>query len=323
MDQFLTLKNSASLNPTDFQTNLLQLIDSLETPDFKSSMDPIKFLFNVSFIDDERDLLIIAIDKKKKIITLKIKKRTEDEDSEDHDEDKKSLVYNASDLSEIKDLIKLLNSIVVYIKKSFYDKELSVEKLVYEEGFNPLNNYQEMYKGFNDIFPINPVYEKTEDSTNQDQLEIFTGNSEETLSYPQLIIIEYEKPFETINQNIYQRIFLINDKPNTTVYESLASTDLDIQISYNKEFDALYIESVNGKRDGDKGWWEYYKNGKIGKTSVDKEKLEEGDVLELRLAESKGGCGGAGGRELIDLITLLNKGKHYLSGFGRTPWYMI
>lgn len=324
MDQFLISKDITSLNSIDLRANLLQLIDSLGTSDFKPGEDPLKLLFNVSFIDDERDLVIIAIDKKNKIITLKIRKRTEDEDSEDDEDDKKGLVYNTYDLSEIKDLIKTLNSIFVYIKNSFYDKELNVEKVVYEEGFNPLNEYQEFYKGFNDIFSINSFYEKTEDSTDQDQLEILTGNSEEILSYPRLIVIEYEKPFETLNQNIYQRIFLINRKAGTNVYESLFSLGLDIKASYREEFDSVYIDSINGIKDGEEGrYWEFYVNGEIGKTSVDKQKLEEDDIVEWRLAESRSGCGGAGGRELIDLITVLNKGKHYLSGLGRTPPYLI
>jgi hypothetical protein len=324
MEQFL-LEGEPSLSLMGLDENLARLIDSLETLDSKLSESPLNSLFNISLVDDDEKSIILILDKEKKLVRLKIKRKTKDEGSEpeekDSDEGNDSVLsYDISNPIQLKNLIETISAITKYAE-ILYKSEPNLDEIVYQKKFNPLNDL-ELHDSY--IVPIDLIHEKIENPVYQEQ--VVDGNLPDYLN-PQVIVIEYDKPFRTIDQNIYQRVFLINKKPDMSIYDSLFSSGLDIKASYSEEFDSVYVDSINGIKDGQDGrYWEFYVNGEIGKTSVDKQRLEEDDVVEWRLAESRGGCGGAGGRELIDLITIMNKGGKYHpigSNLRKIPWYII
>lgn len=325
MEQFLP-EGESSLNLMSPDENLARLIDSLETLNSKLSENTLNSLFNISLVDDDEKSIILILDKEKKLVRLKIKRKTKDEDSKPEEKDPEEeddlvLSYDISNLIELKDLIKILSAITKYTE-ILYELEPNIDEIVYQKKFNPLNEYLELHDSY--IVPIDLIHDKIENPVYQERIAVDENLTE--YASPQVIVIEYDKPFKTIDQDIYQKVFLINKKPNTSVYDSLFSSGLDIKASYSEEFDSVYVDSINGRRDGEDGlFWEYYVNGEIGKTSVDKQKLEEDDVVEWRLAESRGGCGGAGGKELIDLITVMNRGGKYnpIGNFGKVPWYII
>jgi len=197
-----------------------------------------------------------------------------------------------------------------------YEEENQNKNELYEDKFNPLNRYQHE----SILAPINLVEGEIKEKNYQEEVILYSEMPEIA---PKVVIIEYETPLEAMNQDVYQRVFLRNNIPGITLYDSLFSSGLNIKTSYSERFDSVYVESINEVKDGDKNrFWEFYVNGQIGTTSVDKQILDEGDIVEWRLTEeTKGGCGGSL-RELMDLPTLLTPGNYHRKQIGRTPWYI-
>jgi len=117
-------------------------------------------------------------------------------------------------------------------------------------------------------------------------------------SQPGLLNIEYETP-ELINgQRTYQRMVLEADAEGETVYDmtmrKLVEVGIEVSASYDFDFDTMIFTSINQKKEGTAGNFnEFYLNGEIGESAVDKQKLKKGDVIEWRYAEeSDGSCGG-------------------------------
>ncbi len=118
-------------------------------------------------------------------------------------------------------------------------------------------------------------------------------------------IVEYESPLimkESHGQYVFEQIYIKNTaKSGVNAYDLTlqAMKDIDVEAEYSPEFNAMYIKRIDGIADGTDGkWWEYYivdrsGNAKIGKDSIDKVVLKEGETIEWRLAsEEPGGCGG-------------------------------
>ncbi|MCK5413216.1 MAG: DUF4430 domain-containing protein [Candidatus Pacebacteria bacterium] len=82
-------------------------------------------------------------------------------------------------------------------------------------------------------------------------------------------------------ENIYE---LNNISSELTVFDiTKENTDLE----YNNNYDfGVFIESVNGIKNGDEGmYWQYYINDKLGDVAADKKNLEDEDVVEWRFED--------------------------------------
>ncbi len=92
---------------------------------------------------------------------------------------------------------------------------------------------------------------------------------------------------------------VIENTGNNTVYNSIVSTavtqSLNVEIKNYETWGGggLYVESINGVRNGKGGYfWEFIVNGKIPDASIDKFQLHSGDLIEWRLLKKQNsGCG--------------------------------
>ena len=89
-------------------------------------------------------------------------------------------------------------------------------------------------------------------------------------------------------KELYTRI-----EAEKTLLSYLFFKGLDIKLSYDSQFDCMYVESINGIRDGKDGYfWEFFINGEIGKMSIDKQTIKPDDKIEWKLQnEERGICG--------------------------------
>jgi len=295
----------------------LDFIDIQNLNSFEKIDPALKELFSIPIhVNLEKIKSILMIHNKgKNVVKLNFRKNTKEIQVK-----KTSKVYSikrkdGKNLILVYDLDEDENSgsRVVYVEV-LYEDGPQKENEIYR--FNSSNGYRQESV----LAPINIIEGNIKEKNKQETL--FYSNEPE--KSPNVVVIEYETPLKAINQEVYQRVFLKNDAPNNTLYDSLFSSGLDIKTSYNEEFDCTYVDSINGVRDGDKNrFWEFYVNGKIGTTSVDKQKLDEGDIVEWRLAEEKpGGCGGGYLKEVTDLATLLIPGNYQRKNFSNTPWYI-
>jgi len=299
--------------PLDFIN--LQNLNSFE------KIDPaLKELFSIPISKDlEKIKSIIMIQNKgKNIVKLKFGKKPKNLRLK-----KSSKVYSIKN-KDGKNLILVYDlnedehsgTKMIYLEV-LYEGEAQNENGLYEDKSNALKRYQNE----SILAPMNLIEGEIKEKNYQDELLVYSDTLEKT---PKVVIIEYEKPLKAMTQEVYQRVFIRNDASGNTLYDSLFSSGLDIKTSYSEQFDSVYVNSINGVRDGDKNrFWEFYVNGRIGTTSVDKQKLNEGDIIEWRLAEEKpGGCGGGSLREFTDLATLLMPGNYHRKYIGKTPWYI-
>jgi hypothetical protein len=115
-----------------------------------------------------------------------------------------------------------------------------------------------------------------------------------------MVKVEYSDPVFMNNQRTYQRIFMKNDKNDSSVYDftmgRAGSAGLETKVRRDERFDTFYFESMNGVRDGqNKAYWEVWVNGNIVEEALDKKEVKKGDVVEWRLAnERESFCGGGG-----------------------------
>lgn len=73
----------------------------------------------------------------------------------------------------------------------------------------------------------------------------------------------------------------------TTVFDILkeasSSNNLEMKYDDKKYSFGVYIESIDGIKDGSGGkYWQYYVNGALGDVAADKKILKEGDKVEWR-----------------------------------------
>lgn len=249
-------------------------IQNLESFD---KIDPIlKELFNIPVSQDLKKVksIIMIKDKGKNIARLRFGKNL-----------KKLHLRKSARLYTIRKEGK--NFILIY--DSDDDKE-SGTKMTYVEILYDEESNESYEDRFNPLEHLN-FYESTYmQDIEHHQEEIILQEIPEIL--PKIIIIDYDIPLKIANQDIYQRIFLRNEVSGKTLYDSLF--DLNVKTSYSEKYDSIYVESINGVKNGDNDrYWEFYVNGRIGTTSVDKQILDKGDIIEWRLTEEKkGGCGG-------------------------------
>lgn len=298
----------------------LEFIDVQGLNSFEKIDPVLKELFSIPISKDVEKIksIIMIQNKGKDVIKLKfrkkpknlqLKKSTKVYSIKNKDGKKLLLVY---DLDEDKD-----SGIKMIYVEILYEEEAQDKNELYEDKFNPLNIYQHE----SILAPMNVVEGEIKEKNYQEELLLYSDTLEKA---PKVVIIEYETPMRAMNQDVYQRVFLRNDTPSNTLYDSLFSSGLDVKTSYSEEFDSAYVDSINGVRDGDKNrFWEFYVNGQIGTTSVDKQILNDGDIVEWRLAEEKpGGCGGGSLREFEDLAALLIPGNYHRKDIRTTPWYI-
>lgn len=49
-----------------------------------------------------------------------------------------------------------------------------------------------------------------------------------------------------------------------------------------KPYDSVFVDSINGLKNGDEKWWQYYVNGVYGEVSSDRKKIVDGDYIEWK-----------------------------------------
>lgn len=77
---------------------------------------------------------------------------------------------------------------------------------------------------------------------------------------------------------------------NNTVFKILmeCSKVYDFSVDYKhwEGYDSVFINSINGTRNGDANmWWQYYVNDDYGEIGCDKKEIFDGDVVEWRFEE--------------------------------------
>jgi len=102
-------------------------------------------------------------------------------------------------------------------------------------------------------------------------------------------VIKYDRPKLENGEFIYQEIRMRATRP-TTVYDLLKQSGLPFKATYNKEFNGIYVSSMNGIREGSY-YWEAKINGQYAPTSFDKAIVKPGDDVTFVLKTSRGVCG--------------------------------
>ena len=176
--------------------------------------------------------------------------------------------------SEEMNSLETLDSLMIEEEIPIYTPEIREDQFQYEEEFNPLSELKEnenylLIPDFNDENLSLPPQARLRESVER--------------------IIRYTPEiFEKFKQKIYKRILIRNPLKEATVYEALLASGLPMKIKYDRKFDAFYVISINGiSEDPSRGsYWEFYINGEIGKSSIDKARVREGDIIEWRLGTS-------------------------------------
>ncbi|NOX71625.1 MAG: hypothetical protein GXO64_02910 [Candidatus Micrarchaeota archaeon] len=140
-------------------------------------------------------------------------------------------------------------------------------------------------------------------TANEDHIEETTYYDNEPK--PSFEVIKYEQPVVmdySHKDYVHEQILIENNIENEINAYDLVNrikSELGIKADYSEEFGSIYINEINGTRDGQNGmWWEFYiidenNNVRIGENSIDKTILKKGERLEWRLAsEEPGACGG-------------------------------
>jgi hypothetical protein len=84
-----------------------------------------------------------------------------------------------------------------------------------------------------------------------------------------------EYQFETLNNSVYSLLL-----------ECAARDNFSVGYTVWPGYDAVFINSINGFRNGENEmWWQYYVNGEYGEIGCDKKELFDGDVVEWRFEE--------------------------------------
>lgn len=84
--------------------------------------------------------------------------------------------------------------------------------------------------------------------------------------------------------------YLDVDTLNNSVFKLLLECskvyDFSVDYTYWEGFDSVFVNSINGTRNGDYGmWWQYYVNGVYGEMGSDRKEIFEGDMIEWRFEE--------------------------------------
>jgi hypothetical protein len=351
MNQELMIKNITEVNLKDSNWP-----DKLKHEDeLKTSLGLLSSLFSASLEPGETKLICMTLDKKKKFIKLKFKKNKQKSGSV-YTEDKKNkrgfvLLYkiNSSNREELSkelpglitqnlslipenlipnklpiSIIKTPDSLLIYTE-IFYNQES--ETAVYEEKFDPLNENRELNEKEEEYTDERRLAKSTD---YKPDLEFFNPMGEKLTIYekPKLFVVEYEDPLKTSNLDIYEEIFLRNARPNITVKDLLPLIGLEYEVVHTGEFGGSdYITLLDNKKDGEeRRYWEVLVNGQYAENSIDKQQLDEEDVVTFRLAENRAGCGGSYRDELVDLKMLMDKEQKLYSMKNNSsviPWYMM
>lgn len=79
---------------------------------------------------------------------------------------------------------------------------------------------------------------------------------------------------------------------NNTVYKLLIecrkACNFSVEYTTWKGYDAVFINAINGTRNGEEGkWWQYYVNDIYGDIACDRMEVADGDLLEWRFEEPR------------------------------------
>lgn len=84
-------------------------------------------------------------------------------------------------------------------------------------------------------------------------------------------VIEY-LDVETLNNSVFKLLV-----------ECSKVYDFPVGYTYWEGFDSVFVNSINGTRNGDSGmWWQYYVNDVYGEVGCDRKEIFEGDMVEWR-----------------------------------------
>lgn len=119
---------------------------------------------------------------------------------------------------------------------------------------------------------------KTETASKSGKVNTLTEETGQDLSTDisvslKIIVGENEKTYDLNDISSKSTVFVI--------------TDENTELEYNNSYDfGVFIESINGIKNGDEGkYWQYYINEKLGDSAADKKNIEDGDEVEWRFEE--------------------------------------
>jgi len=82
-----------------------------------------------------------------------------------------------------------------------------------------------------------------------------------------------------------EKVYELNGISNKLTVFDVTKENTDLEYNNNYDF-GVFIESINGIKNGDEGkYWQYYINDKLGDSAADKKNLEDGDEVEWRFEE--------------------------------------
>lgn len=176
------------------------------------------------------------------------------------------------------------------IKKLFYDDEDIYEEDDDEEEEYPVPEHQDAEK-LREAAKAAPKKDRIEDEGLNGMQKI---NYEKVSATQKIAAAVHHNNTNYPTDRSFQSI-VIESGSHTNVYNSLLNVavahGLEVEVKTYEKWGGggHYIESINGVRNGDNGYfWEYIVNGKIPAVSVDKYQLHSGDLIEWRLLKKAG-----------------------------------
>lgn len=93
---------------------------------------------------------------------------------------------------------------------------------------------------------------------------------------------------KTDNWNIeYKNVSTKNNTVYKLLLECSKNLNFTVKSKYWKVYNSVFIEEINGTKNGGGKWWQYYVNGEYGKVGCDLKELKDGDLVAWKFESAK------------------------------------